>query len=297
MAISDWLDNSIAIDDAASYATILGATPSKGARSPHLWNAAFRGHSVDAVMVPMDVSKSNLVPLLNELDLDPAFLGGAVTIPYKEVVADWLGERLTAEAKIIGTINCLYRREGGELCGTNTDGEAALLCAKRAFGDLSGKRVLQLGAGGAGKAVAAFLAGDGAELTICVREFRKIKHFADSIGASLAGWSSLQREINDCDLLVNTTSVGFTGTGQAEESPVPEFMLDTATPMVFDIIYDPSPSMLIRFASSRNLRTMDGRCMNLEQAVLAFGHAQPDAGMAEETRSLMSAECDRLDRR
>ena len=65
----------------ARYAAIIGASPSKGARSPVLWNAAFDAHGIDAEMVPMDVAPEHLEEVTTALRRDTRFLGGAVAAP------------------------------------------------------------------------------------------------------------------------------------------------------------------------------------------------------------------------
>jgi shikimate dehydrogenase len=88
--------NPLTYPEGKPFAAILGANPSRGARSPLLWNAAFQAHGVDAEMLPLDVSAEGLIPLLDVLDATPTFIGGAIAVPHKEAVARWLGERCSA---------------------------------------------------------------------------------------------------------------------------------------------------------------------------------------------------------
>ena len=93
------IDNNISIPQ-SKYAAIIGENPSAGARSPQLWNAAFRASSINAVMIPLDVSAENLYSLLDALQADLDFIGGAIAVPYKESVAEWLGLAATAIANV-----------------------------------------------------------------------------------------------------------------------------------------------------------------------------------------------------
>ena len=106
--------NEIKIPDRNNYSVILGLNPSKGARSPKLWNAAYSSFSIDSEMIPIDVTEENFKDLLSILDEDPAFSGGAIAAPHKESAAGHLIDNLTKEAKSIGAINCLYRNSNGK---------------------------------------------------------------------------------------------------------------------------------------------------------------------------------------
>ena len=276
MSYPELIDNKVDVTTVKNFATIIGATPSKGARSPLLWNAAFNECKISAKMVPFDVFDERLFPLLEELNGVDTYIGGAVTMPHKEKVAQWLGEdRLTAEARRIGAVNCLFRNKDGSLWGTNTDGEGALRCAIKHEMVRPGSRVLLLGAGGAGKAVAAYMAGYGAKVRLCVRQPEKVRKFATRIGAQVVAWDELDRELADTDLLINATPLGFKGAALSEESPVSAEALRKlpAEAGVYDLIYDPSPTRLLADAQKRGLKTLDGKGMNLEQAVLGFQYA------------------------
>ena len=98
------------------YAAIIGESPSKGAKSPILWNAAFKDLGIDAVMHPFDVTSDNLPGLVDSLRQDKAYIGGAVTMPYKVDLVDLLDE-IEPEAQSIGAINCIYRQDD-KLVGT-----------------------------------------------------------------------------------------------------------------------------------------------------------------------------------
>jgi shikimate dehydrogenase len=118
----DFLDNSVTMTT-AKYAAILGLAPSKGARSPTLWNAAFAAAGLDAVMCPFDVTEANLAGLVAALKADPRYIGGSVAMPHKQGLVPLL-DRLEPEAERIGAVNAIYR-DGDDLVGANTDGAGA----------------------------------------------------------------------------------------------------------------------------------------------------------------------------
>ena len=282
-------DNPLAYLDGRRFAAILGASPSKGARSPGLWNAAFAAHGVDAEMIAIDVPEERLERLLAILDDNPWFLGGAVAVPHKEAVARWLGARVASEAAPIGAVNCLFRDSSGRLVGTNTDGEGALVSFENRFGPAAGRTILMMGPGGAGKAVAAFFrraVDPNGRLSIAGRS-QGGRRYAERLECEWMEWRDLAAALPGVDVLINCTSVGSGAT--AGESPVAAELLaqlpDRA--LVFDIIYQPSPSTLLILAARRGLSVLDGGAMNLEQAVLAYGYAAPQPGGQEATRTAM----------
>ncbi len=292
MPFGHYISNPLNIALGQRFAAILGANPSQGARSPALWNAAFATHGGNETMVPMDVGGENLVALLEMLDADVRFIGGAVAAPHKKAIAEWLGERLTETARQIGAVNCLFRRDGqGPLWGTNTDGEGALVCIEAARGPVKGLEVVQLGAGGAGRAVAAYLAGAGARLTLCVRDPEKISAFAAHIGARAVAWDDRAETLGGVVLAVNTTSLGGVAGNMADQTPLDgkAFSLLPAGAWAYDIIYDPCPTRFLVLAAEHGLKTGDGRCMNLEQAVLGFGYAAAEPQGRDATRTAMEA--------
>jgi shikimate dehydrogenase len=286
--LNDSVDDKYHRYPAKQYAAIVGLNPSKGARSPLLWNAAFKAHGLNVLMVPIDVEPDQLPTLLASLEGDRHFIGGAVAVPYKERVAEWLGESLTGEAASIGAVNCLFRREG-RLFGTNTDGEAARISFESRFGSFKGKKILVLGCGGAGKAVAAYFVsavGNTGRLFIVSRSTRAAD-FAERIGAKALEWSGIQKILPDIDAIINCTTLGSGVT--IKSSPLDEGLISTLRSecVVFDIIYQPRLTILLKTAQSRGLQTLDGVQMNLYQAILAYGHAAPEPNGASITHEAM----------
>lgn len=282
-------DNPLTYPEGQDFAVILGANPSKGARSVVLWNAAFQAHGIDAEMLPIDVPEQRLARLLAVLEGNRHCLGGAIAVPHKEATARWLQGRVSAEAADIGAVNCLFRGPEGELAGTNTDGEGALRSFENRFGKPAGKRVLLIGLGGAGKAVAAFFkraVEPGGHLILSSRSTSG-QEVAARLSVTWKPWEELSLVLPQIDVLVNCTSVG--SAEQAGMSPIPAADLArlTDSAQVFDIVYQTSPSTLLSLASARELPVLDGTDMNLEQAVLAYGYASPAHRGVQVTRSAM----------
>jgi len=269
--INNLIENNVDTEKLGFYAAIIGETPSKGARSPLLWNAAFKAHELDQSMIPLDVSQKNIIQLLDNLNGEKKYIGGAIAVPYKETTAKWLGERMTPEAKKIGAVNCMFRGEDGRLMGTNTDGEAARITCEEKFGPLDGKTIVILGAGGAGKAVIAYFAsaiGRG-KITVISRS-KKNKEFTDKISVGWELWGKMDDHLPTADVLVNCTSIGFGS--QVNDSPLNDNQMDKLTKkaFVFDIIYQPEETQLLKRAHERGIATLNGLNMNLEQAIIAY---------------------------
>ena len=275
------LNNIVDIHDLDKYTAIIGESPSKGARSPQLWNSVFEYNNMNCKMVPMDVDSSNIINLLNNLNEDKKFLGGAIAIPFKETVANWLGENITSEARKIGAVNCLYRNSNGDLEGTNTDGEASLSTFLNRFGAIESKTVLILGLGGAGKAVASYFA-NSAKSVILISRAKKDLQYANKIQANWDTWDQVSNYIDEVDIVINCTSVGFGD--QKMNSPLSENQISKLKKslVVFDIIYQPIQTKLIELSKKNGLTVFNGLAMNLEQAVLAFQYViYPKKELAE----------------
>lgn len=291
--MKDYIQNNISIPTNNEFSAIIGIKPSAGARSPFLWNAVFKTYKYKTQMYPVDVLPNDIESLMTVLSNNPFFLGGAVTVPHKEVIASWLGnKRLTKEASRIGAVNCLYRNSDGELCGTNTDGEAALKCFVESYRYVNGQNVLQLGCGGVGKATAAYFAAAGANVTLAIRDVSKVAEFANSISAEVVPWDDIDIHIMEKNIIINTTDIGFAGTGKQNMTPLssPQIEALQEGAIVYDVIYDPCPSTMLASVQDRGLQILDGGCMNLEQAVLGFSRCFPGLGFHEGIREIMIAE-------
>ena len=196
------------------YAAILGESPSRGAKSPALWNAAFSKLELSGHMHPMDVLPENLPAAVDCLRNDESFIGGAVTMPYKITILPYL-DNLEPEAEKIGAINCIYR-DGRKLVGTNTDGAGALWSLQQEIGSLEGKSVLLLGTGGAGFAVAAYVASaleQTGTLFLSNRSPQPLQTIAEKLKdickiKSLSGWPIATPKTN-IDIVINCSSIGF----------------------------------------------------------------------------------------
>jgi shikimate dehydrogenase len=278
MNATDYIENIIELHPARPYGAILGLSPSKGARSPILWRKAFAALNIDADFHPFDVAEESLPSLVSALKSDQRFIGGAVAVPHKELLVPLI-DIVDPTAKIIGAVNALRRTSDAEIAGANTDGLAALDSLTKVAGKLEGRSIALLGLGGAGKAVATCIAMEGAQLTVWNRTAFKAHDFAINF-PNVDVAASPNDSLKNSEILVNCTSVGFSpnGTG-SKESLINTNDLEalSSDAVVFDIIYQPLKTPLLKAAEDKHFRTLNGLEMNLNQAVIAFNLIFPQS--------------------
>ena len=268
-------------------AFIVGANPSKGARSPKLWNAAFAAAGIEGEMFPLDVTTGRLGRLLEMLQNDPRIVGVAVAAPHKSELARLMAGRLTAAAARCGSINLLSRNEAGNLVGSNTDGLGAIASLREVHPDLSDSRTLVLGCGGTGRAVIATLVDSvkASRVTVAVRGSHH-RTWLESLGVTVADQWTAGLDFSTIEVVINCTTVGW---GEhAASSPLVESQLRVLPrrSTVFDVVYQPDPTVLLRDARALGLATLSGTRMNLLQAVIAFSLANSDVDSAVVARAM-----------
>jgi shikimate dehydrogenase len=201
-----------------------------------------------------------------------------VTIPHKQNVIKLMDE-LTPTAKAIGAVNTIYLRDD-KLIGDNTDALGFLSDLKKFVGNWEsgvGKSALVLGAGGSARAVVYALSNDGWDITIAARRLEQ----AQELAARFANVSAIELNFqtfqpSNLQLLVNTTPLGMTP--NIEQSPWPE-NLPFPNATIYDLVYNPRETKLVRDARAQGLSATTGLGMLIEQAALAFelwtGHTTP----------------------
>ncbi len=226
--------------------------------SPAMHNAGFAATGMDAVYVPFDATGADdLFALAEALDV----AGLSVTAPLKESVLprlcamDLLGRR-------VGAINTLKPHPDGWE-GLNTD-VPGFLAPLHGGPGLERQRVAVLGAGGSARAVAVALASEGATVTVCARRADRARIVADLVGGAVG---AVPPPAGSWDLLVNTTPVGTAPA--VTDTPLSAADLAGGT-TVYDLVYNPRPTRLLREAAAAGCRTIDGLEMLVEQARRQF---------------------------
>ncbi|OQR29889.1 shikimate dehydrogenase [Pseudomonas sp. T] len=198
------------------------------------------------------------------------YTGLNITFPCKQAVIPLLHE-LSDEARGIGAVNTVVLRDGRRI-GHNTDCLGFAEGFRRNLSDAPRERVVQLGAGGAGAAVAHALLSEGVQqLTIFEVDSARAQALVDNLNAHFGGQRArvghdLAGAVSEADGLVNTTPVGM---AKLPGAPLPLELLHAGL-WVAEIIYFPLETELLRHARSLGCRTLDGGNMAVFQAVKAF---------------------------
>jgi len=192
-----------------------------------------------------------------------------VTIPHKQNVIELMDE-LTPTAKAIGAVNTIYMREN-KLIGDNTDAPGFLADLKRVSNSsfIIPHSALVLGAGGSARAVVYALLNDGWNVMLAARRIEQAQQLANSFPKytlQVADFSSFIT--HHSSLIVNTTPLGMTP--NTETSPLPENVILSKYTFIYDLVYNPRETKLVRDARAQGLSATTGLGMLIEQAALAF---------------------------
>jgi len=240
--------------------------------SPAMHNAAFEELNLDFIYVAFRVRKEELRDaLIGARSLD--VLGLNVTMPHKTVVLRYLDE-IDSTARAIGAVNTILNKEG-YLIGYNTDGIGALKALKENGVTPNGKKLLLLGAGGAGKAIAFQAAREVGELTILNRTPQKAKKLAEvlrkefnkKINRNVLSTEIIKKELRDADILINATSVGMHPNINQSLAPKSSLRPDLC---VMDIVYDPLETKLAKDAKAVRAKIISGIEMLVYQGAASF---------------------------
>jgi 3-dehydroquinate dehydratase/shikimate dehydrogenase len=238
--------------------------------SPLIHNRAFRELGINAVYVPFRVPRGELPEFIKGFDRFPV-RGYSVTIPHKEAALA-VSRQQDVAVPLIGAANTLLRTPEG-FSAFNTDYMAlreSLLTrippSPRAVSSpLEGRPVLILGAGGVGRAAAHALHRETAMVTITNRSLQRAQRLAQEVGCRFVPWEG--RHNVSCSVLVNCTSVGMHP--NVDEMPVhPSFL--TPDMIVFDAVYTPETTLLIKEARNRGCTALTGVDMFVRQAQQQF---------------------------
>ena len=253
------------------YALI--GNPVSHSMSPAIHNAAFMELDQDCIYVAFQVEdvKSALVGM-RALD---NFRGMSVTIPHKIEVMQYVDEIPDVD-RHIGSINTVVK-EDGKLIGFNTDGPGALKAIGDAGVELAGKNVLMLGAGGAARAIAFTLAQKGGIGKLVLLDINEeflsqltgdLKSGTDAVIVPGAlNQAAVEEHMASADLVINCTPVGMHP--NVDATLVPEHLFRPGQ-VIFDVVYNPLETKLLRQAKAKGLKAIPGVEMFINQAILQF---------------------------
>ena len=237
--------------------------------SPVLHNYWLRQAGIAGVYIPFAVRPDKALRAFRSLK-KTSIAGVNVTLPLKALAFEAADER-TEDAQKLGVANCLYKRNG-KLIAHNTDleGFAAPLIKKIGANELSSATVLIIGAGGAARAVI------GALLSLAVPEIRitnrtdekatALTEMVDLPNIYMVPWADRNESVRSADIIINASAGGMSG------KPALDINLSGAmsSAFVYDLIYTPQNTPLLRVAKARKLETLGGLEMLIAQARPSF---------------------------
>jgi shikimate dehydrogenase len=244
--------------------------PLKRRHSAVMHNAAFAAHGIDASFELRPIGREDLESFFAEARR-PDWLGFGVTAPYKQAAMEHLDE-IEAGATAIGAVNNGVRRDDGALVGFNTDASGFISAVASTGFEVTGRRAVVAGAGGAARAVVWALLDAGAE---AVTVANRTPDRAAELAAELSGFGTilpcsldgpaLTAALGAAAIAVNATTMGMTtDTSAFDVSSLHEDAL------VVDLVYVPPETPLVRAAADRGLKVCNGMEMLIRQGEIAF---------------------------
>jgi len=265
--------------------------PLRRRHSQVMHDAAFDAAGIDARYVLLELEPDDVAPAV-EAARGPDWLGLGVTAPYKLVVAG-LCDEVEADAEAIGAVNNVAKSPRGRLIGFNTDAPGFQVGVELAMGrPIAGAEVVVAGAGGAAHAVVyACLQAGAARVTVGNRTARaatvmleRFSSIGDRRRAAVAlDDPAFRAAARNADLAVNATTVGMVESGVT----IPVERLP-AHATVFDLVYVPVETPLLRAARERGLKAANGSEMLIAQAAIAFERWTGVGGMADVMRAAVA---------
>jgi shikimate dehydrogenase len=265
--------------------------------SPAMHNAAFEALGLDWRYIPLPVDPQ-LPDAVRRAVCGLAALGMAganVTVPHKQAVMAFV-DRLLPAAQAIGAVNTLVVEADGSLMGDNTDAAGFVADLAEHGVEPAGRRVLLLGAGGSARAVVYGLAQAGAErIAVLNRTPVTARALVDALqplapDCPLSAGALPQdaaRLAPDADLIVNCTSLGMTPNGDTTPWP-PDVSLRRGQ-VVYDLVYNPPQTVLLRQAAEAGAQAIGGLGMLVWQGALAFERWTGQPALVDVMRSAASA--------
>jgi 3-dehydroquinate dehydratase / shikimate dehydrogenase len=245
--------------DAATKVYGVAGNPIRSSLSPIMMNTAFRRETVNAVYLALQATKlSDLLKLVHEIPIQ----GLSVTMPLKQEIMAHLEKTDPLSAKI-GACNTVLRAQDGKLYGFNTD-VAGITGPLEKRMPLRGAKALVLGAGGAARAAVFGLRDKGADVFILNRTAETAQKLAKQSGSKTIKKDALAK--TPFDVIINATPIGMAG---IKGAPLLEAK-DLNTKLVFDLVYNPLETPLLRLARQQSIPIITGIEMFVQQGARQF---------------------------
>lgn len=269
------------IDSRTRLVAIIG-TPIVQVKSPENFNRHFEAEGAGRAMIPIDLRPEQVADFIRLVRGWENLDGFVVTIPHKTAVAGLIDE-MTPRAQFLGAANVVRRHPDGRLSGDMTDGEGFVRAAKAHGFSATGKSILLVGAGAAGRAIGHALAHEGpAEIFIGDLQEDAASSLVSRLVDAFPGVRIVSGEIppRSFDLVVNASPCGMQDT---DPLPVPPDIIElmASDGLAADVITSPEQTPFLTLAAKRGLKIQFGREMAKAQMV-ALGAAM---GVMQETRA------------
>ncbi len=242
--------------------------PVEHSLSPAMHNAAYEALGIDDefVFVAARVNLEDVKDVVQAVRV-MNIRGLTCTIPHKMEVMKYLDE-IDPIAEKIGAVNTVVH-DNGILKGYNTDWLGTVTPLENHIGSLHGKSVALIGAGGAARAMAYGVIEKGAHLSVFNRTIKNAQALASELGSDISVFSygDMQREIPNHDIILNATSLGMGD--QMNQTPVNKEYLRKGQ-IVFDAVYKPWETRLLKEAKEQGAVTIQGVEMLLHQGIAQF---------------------------
>ena len=244
--------------------------PVSNSFSPNMHSYLFEKYGVNGAYLCFDIEPRKIYKSIEAMRLLNT-VGFNVTIPYKTDVMAGLDE-IDRNAELIGAVNTV-KNEGGVLKGYNTDGRGFVKAITDRNIHLEGKSAIILGCGGACRSIAIEMASNGIKkIDIRNRSIENAEKIAKRVGTVFGTevvYSSMavsKEDLEEYDFLINTTPIGM----ESDECPIDEDVKVSSDIVVYDIVYKPHRTNLIKWAEKNNLRVIHGIDMLINQGIEAF---------------------------
>lgn len=236
--------------------------PIKSSCSPSIHNAGYKKLGIDHefICLRVEVKPKDLKMAMDGVR-GLGIRGVSVTMPHKQEVLRYL-DKIDKEAKIIGAVNTIVN-DNGKLTGFNTDYLGAIVALEKKI-SLKGKKVAIIGAGGVARAIVYGLTKKGAIIKIFNRSKERGKKLAQEFVCEYGSLKTLE-DVPNMDVVINATSVGM----NEDKSSIDKKLLNK-NQIVFDVVYSPKETRLIRNAKEKGAQVILGYEMLLYQGVEQF---------------------------
>jgi len=245
--------------DAATKVYGVAGDPIGHSLSPQMMNTAFRRENINAVYVPLQTSDvADLLKCVREMPMQ----GLSITMPLKQEIIEHL-DKTDALSTKIGACNTLIRSQDGKLYGFNTDVAGVVRPLEQRL-NLTGAKILVIGAGGAARAAVFGLRERNAEVWVMNRTAEAGQKLARQAHAHYVSHPHLKKL--EFDVIINATPVGMEGSRQ--QSPLEES--DLRTRYLFEMVYNPAETRLVKMARARGIHVILGTEMFVHQGARQF---------------------------